>query len=206
MTRTLCGSLRLHWPPHAAHHQLHCFSRAASRPTKCSPQRGNRRQWRHTYDIVAPPCLFSCHDDPPQEVRALLHNLLRKAPALVVVLLRLLIALLQQYHHPRDLGALFSSILTNHPHGPLRSRVAQHVLASPQKGQLFIVWRFIDPRCTQTLCIRGFFLTSSLRNPSWQRGSPGPSPSSTLPLVAVYLRLLLVLPQIVTTYLHWFIV
>ena len=43
---------------------------------------------------------FNWHDDPSPEVRALLHNLLRSALALVVALLRLATTLLQHDHQP----------------------------------------------------------------------------------------------------------
>ena len=37
ITKTLFGSLQLYWPPHAAHHQLHCFFLFLP-PSPCSPQ------------------------------------------------------------------------------------------------------------------------------------------------------------------------
>ena len=44
---------------------------------------------------------FHWHDDPPQQVRALLHNLLYNAPALVVILLHFVVALQRHRRRPR---------------------------------------------------------------------------------------------------------
>ena len=41
------------------------------------------------------------HDDPPQDLRALLHDLFHNTLALIIILLRLIVALLQFRKHPK---------------------------------------------------------------------------------------------------------
>ena len=54
-----------------------------------------------TRTTMCPSLQVDWHEDPPQEVGALLLNLLHDAPALIVILPRLTVALRQLRHRPR---------------------------------------------------------------------------------------------------------
>ena len=98
MTKTLFRSFHLFWPPHAAHHQLHCFFSllAAVAMLRWNPPNVIFTRCAVAMTAHARQCdpflQVNWHDDPPQEVGALLHNLLHDALAWIVILLRLVVA------------------------------------------------------------------------------------------------------------------
>ena len=84
--------------------RIHPVVLAAARctpPISIYPSIGNKWQCGAHVRQCERSLSFHWHDDPPQQVRALLHNLLYNAPALVVILLHFVVALQRHRRRPR---------------------------------------------------------------------------------------------------------
>ena len=132
--------------------------RSAPRSTR-NAKNGVNTHLRKTLRQCDPSLSFHWHDDPPQEVRAFLHDLLHRAPALVVILLHFTVALLQL--HPRrriELVTLrqprpivrFSSLHRSSDHCACQMQTATF----PQQSQLFFVRRLLRSTFAQFQCRR----------------------------------------------------
>ena len=86
-----------------------------------------------------PSLSFNWHDEPPQDIRAPLQNLLHKALALVIVLLRLVTTLLQLSHHP-GIDLITLQPVARPARSPHHYAWQLHVPSLPQQSQLFFVW------------------------------------------------------------------
>ena len=121
--------------------------RASLRPTRCSLQADSDDNEGTQTTVVTPPC-------PPTGMTIRLALLqLRHPPGSELVTFQQLRPVIRSTRPDRC------------PHLPGTSKS----VLSPA-AQLFFVWRFIDPRSSQT---------SSLRGSSWPRRSPGPESRAT---------------------------